>query len=328
MTREFNDWVMSEIEREEIEMRECYCNALIEEARRNGNIIVIDVDTSNSMGTKPFYRAFPERALNCGIMEAHGIGMAAGLSSVGFIPFFHAFGVFASRRCYDQVFLSCAYQDLNVKIIGADAGVTATTNGGTHMPFEDMGIMRNIPNMTVIEPADSTMIPQAVRHMANSWGNFYMRYGRRIMMRVYNEKAVFEIGKANVLKEGCDVAIIACGIMVHEALLAAKALSDEGIDAMVIDMHNIKPVDEETVIMAAEKCGALVACENHSVINGLGSAVAEVLCENLPVPMERVGVVENFGEVGTQEYLMEKFGLKASDICSKAKKAMARRDRL
>lgn len=325
MTEGYSDYAFIERKPEDMEMRECYCNALIKEAEKNDNIVVIDVDTSYSMGTQKFYRVFPRRAINCGIMEAHGIGMAAGLSSVGFIPFFNAFGVFASRRCYDQIFLSCAYQYLNVKIVGADAGVTATSNGGTHMPFEDMGIIRNIPKMTVIEPADTAMIPYAVQYMANTWGNFYMRYGRKKMMRVYKSNAVFEIGKANVLKEGTDVAIIACGIMVHEALEAAKNLSEEGINAMVVDMHTIKPVDSDIIIKAAQKCGAVVTCENHNVINGLGSAVAEVLCGNMPVPLERVGVYESFGEVGTQDYLMKKFGLTAYDICTKAKKAMARR---
>jgi transketolase len=325
MTQLYNDYVFDGKKPEETEMRACYCEVLIKEAMQNENIVVIDVDTSYSMGTQPFYKAFPERAINCGIMEANGIGVAAGLSSVGFIPFFHAFGIFASRRCFDQVFISCAFQDLNVKIIGADAGVTAMVNGGTHMPFEDIGIMRNIPGMTVIEPADTAMIPYAVRHMANTWGNFYMRYGRRKMMRVYKEGVSFEIGKANILKEGDDVAIVACGIMVREALEAAKTLSEEGIGAMVIDMHTIKPIDSETIIRAAKKCGALVTCENHNVINGLGSAVAEVLCENMPVPMERIGVFESFGEVGTQEYLMKRFGLTAGDIYTKAKKAIARR---
>ncbi len=249
------DYVFDEKKLEETEMRIHYCNALIKEAEHNENILVIDVDTSNSMGTKQFYKAYPQRAINCGIMEAHGIGMAAGLSSVGFIPFFHAFGTFASRRCYDQIFISCAYQDLNVKIIGADAGVAATANGGTHMPFEDMGIMRNIPNMTVIEPADSAMMPYVVRHMAKTWGNFYMRYGRKKMLRVYRSNAEFEIGKANVIKDGSDIAIIACGIMVREAFEAAKILSEEGIDAMVVDMHTIKPIDSETVINAAKKWG-------------------------------------------------------------------------
>lgn len=307
------------------EMRQYYCDALIAEAENNDKIVVIDVDTSISMGTVPFHHAFPERSINCGIMEANAVGIAAGLSATGFIPFFQAFGIFASRRAYDQVFLSCAYQDLNVKIIGADAGVTAAVNGGTHMPFEDIGLMRNIPHMTVIEPADGAMIPQAVRHMAQTWGNFYMRFGRKKMTRIYGPDAEFTIGRANVLRKGSDVAIIACGIMVYEALRAAWTLGAEGIDTAVIDMHTIKPIDQNAVIDAAKQCGAVVTAENHNIVNGLGSAVSEVLSEHSPVPMERVGVMDEFGEVGSQEYLMEHFGLTAEKICRKAKRAIRRR---
>lgn len=310
---------------DEKEMRQLYCDALIAEAQRNDRIVVIDVDTSTSMGTVPFHKAFPERAINCGIMEANAIGVAAGLSATGFIPFFQAFGIFASRRAYDQVFLSCAYQDLNVKIIGADAGVTAAVNGGTHMPFEDIGLMRNIPRMTVIEPADGAMIPYAVRHMADTWGNFYMRFGRRRMPCVYGPDAEFTIGRANVLREGRDAAIIACGIMVYEALKAAWALEEEGIDAAVIDMHTIKPIDREAIIKAARNCGAVVTAENHNIINGLGSAVAEVLSGHCPVPLERVGVMDEFGEVGSQVYLMERFGLTAEKIREKVQKAIRRK---
>ena len=307
------------------EMRAHYCKALIAEARKNDKILVLDVDTSVSMGTVPFYEAYPGRAVDCGIMEAHAVGMAAGLSATGFIPFLQAFGTFASRRAFDQVFLSCAYQDLNVKIIGADAGVTAAVNGGTHMPFEDLGLMRTVPGMTVIEPADATMIPDAVHKMAVTHGNFYMRYGRRKMYKVYAPGEKFEIGKAKLICGGKDIAIIACGIMVHEALVAADMLKRGGIDAAVIDMHTIKPIDKGAVTDAAKLCGAVVTAENHNIIGGLGSAVAEVLAENCPVPMERVGVNDMFGEVGTQEYLMKKFGLTADDICEKARKAIKRR---
>lgn len=310
---------------DDAEMRAHYCRALIEAAKEDERIVVLDVDTSVSMGTVPFYEKFPQRAIDCGIMEAHAVGMAAGLSATGFVPFLHAFGTFASRRAYDQVFLSCAYQDLNVKIIGADAGVTAAVNGGTHMPFEDMGLMRNIPGMTVIEPADSAMMPFAVRHMAATWGNFYMRYGRKKMMKIYAPDETFAIGKAKRLRGGGDAAVIACGIMVYEALKAAEALQAEGIDITVIDMHTIKPIDREAVVDVAQRCGAVVTAENHNIINGLGSAVAEVLGECCPVPLERVGVKDTFGEVGTQEFLMEKFGLTAADICAEVKRVIQRR---
>jgi len=310
---------------DEKEMRQYYCDALIAEAESNDKIVIVDVDTSVSMGTVDFHKAYPDRAINCGIMEANAIGAAAGLSATGFIPFFQAFGIFASRRAYDQVYLSCAYQDLNVKIIGADAGVTAAVNGGTHMPLEDMGLMRNIPHMTVIEPADGAMIPYAVHHMAQTWGNFYMRYGRKQMTRVYGPGTEFQIGRANVLRDGSDVAIIACGIMVYEALKAAWALEEVDIRATVIDMHTIKPIDQDAVIEAAKTCGAVVTAENHNIINGLGSAVSEVLSEHAPVPMERVGVRDEFGEVGSQGYLMERFGLTAENIYEKSKRAIGRK---
>ncbi len=317
---------MSTCTMDDTEMRAHYCNALIEVAKEDGRIVVLDVDTSVSMGTVPFYEAFPDRAIDCGIMEAHAVGMAAGLSSTGFVPFLQAFGTFASRRAFDQVFLSCAYQHLNVRIIGEDAGVTAAVNGGTHMPLEDMGLMRSIPGMTVIEPADGISLRAAVRHMAKAYGNFYMRFGRRKMTRIYAPDETFEIGKAKQLRCGRDAAVIACGIMVYEALKASEILLKEGIDITVLDMHTVKPIDSEAVTEVARRCGVVVTAENHNVIGGLGSAVAEVLGEYCPVPLERVGVRDSFGEVGSQEYLMEKFALTAGDISSAVKKAMQRRD--
>lgn len=312
-------------EPDDIELRERYCAALMDAAGKNPNVVCVDVDTSTSVGTKPFYAKFPERALDCGIMEANAVGLCAGLSAQGFVPFLHAFGVFASRRAYDQVFLSCAYQDLNVKLIGADPGVSAAVNGGTHMPFEDAGILRNVPGMTIFEPADGAMLPYAVSHMANTYGNFYMRLFRKNAMRVYGDEAHFEIGRANWLRDGDGVAIIASGIMVYEALKAAELLSGEGISAAVLDMHTLKPIDADAIVEAARRCGAVVTAENHSILNGLGSAVAEVLGERCPVPLERVGVRDTFGEVGTVEYLKGKFGLTARDICAKAKLAVGRK---
>jgi len=305
-----------------IEMRVAYCEALIAQASRNEKIVAVDADVQFSMGTKPFYEAFPARGINCGIMEAHAVGLCAGMSATGLIPFFHSFGVFATRRVFDQIFLSCAYQKLNVKIIGGDAGVTAAANGGTHMPLEDMGILRTIPGVTIIDPADAAMYPAAVKHMANTHGVSYLRSTRRKAMRIYSESARFKIGKANELAEGQDVGIIACGIMVYEALLARDLLAEHGISAAVVDMHTIKPLDVDAVVRAAQACGAIVTAENHSAINGLGSAVAETLAEHCPVPMERIGVLEQFGEVGTQEYLQKKFCLTAGHIAEKALKCI------
>ncbi len=307
------------------EMRVAYCDALIAAAEKNPGIVAVDVDVQYSMGTKRFYDRFPGRGINCGIMEAHAVSMCAGMSATGLIPFLHAFGTFATRRAFDQVFLSCAYQKLNVKIIGGDAGVTAASNGGTHMPFEDIGIMRTVPGITVIEPADTAMYNEAVQYMADTYGVFYMRSCRRKVMRIYGDGAAFAIGKANVLCEGEDVAIVACGIMVYEALRAREMLAQKGISALVIDMHTIKPLDEASLIAAVRKCGAVVTAENHNAIGGLGSAVAETLSEHCPVPMERVAVFESFGEVGTQEYLQKRFHLTAEDIAHKAVKCVRRK---
>lgn len=307
------------------EMRAAYCEALIDEAKKNKNIVVVDADVSHSVGTEPFYREFPERSINCGIMEAHAIGMSAGMSETGLVPFFHAFGVFATRRAFDQIFLSCAYQKLNVKIIGADPGVTAATNGGTHMPFEDIGLMRLVPGAVIIEPADVTMYKPAVSYMANNYGVHYLRTSRRKTMRIYEDGAEFVIGKANKLADGKDVCIIASGIMVYEALKAADILSEKGISARVLDMHTIKPLDTEAVQAAAKECGAIVTAENHNVTGGLGSAVCEALSEGTPVPAERVGVKESFGEVGTQDYLQKRFGLTADGIVAAALKCISRK---
>jgi transketolase len=310
---------------ETVAMRDAYCEALIAVAEVDPRILCIDADVMYSMGTVPFARKFPERSINCGIMEANAVGLSAGLSVTGLIPFFHAFGTFATRRAYDQVFLSCAYADANVKIIGGDAGVTAAMNGGTHMPFEDMGIMRNIPHMTIIEPADTTVIRQMVPQMANAYGNFYMRSCRRTVTKIYDESSLFTVGRGVVLKDGIDLTIMACGIMVYEALKAASALEKEGIKAGVVDMFTIKPIDKRLIVDCAEKTGALVTVENHNIINGLGSAVAEVLVENRPVPMERVGVSDRFGEVGEQGFLMKKFGLTADEICKASRRVIARK---
>ena len=307
------------------EMRAAYCEALIEKARTDKRIIVVDADVRHSVGTEPFYEEFPDRGINCGIMEAQAIGMSAGMSETGLVPFFHAFGVFATRRVFDQIFLSCAYQKLNVKIIGADPGVTAASNGGTHMPFEDIGLMRLVPGSVIIEPADAAMYRAAVNYMADNYGVHYLRTSRRKTMRIYPDNAEFTIGRANQLSEGNDVCLIASGIMVYEALKAADMLSEKGIGARVLDMHTIKPVDREAVIRAARECGAIVTAENHNATGGLGSAVTEVVTETLPVPVERVGVKESFGEVGTQDYLQKRFGLPAENIAAAAEKCIARK---
>lgn len=312
--------------KENIEMRKAYINALVKAASEDSRIITVDCDLSSSMGTVDFSKAYPDRSFNVGIEEANGCSLAAGASAAGMIPFFHSFSVFTSRRVYDQIFVSCAYAGLNVKLIGGDAGVSATYNGGTHMPFEDIGILRCIPNITIIEPTDSTMMAFVVAEVAKTYGIHYIRMPRKENIKIYEDgESKFEIGKANVLREGTDLSIIASGIMVHEALKAANTLEKEGISARVVDMFTIKPIDKECIIDCANKTGAILTAENHNIVNGLGSAVAEVLVENKLVPMERVGVQDEFGEVGHQEYLMERFELTEKTIVEKAKKVVERK---
>lgn len=311
-------------EKEEIEMRAMYCKTLMELASKNENIVVLDADLMSSMGMMPFQKAYPERTFDVGIQEANMIGVAAGMSATGQIPFAHSFGPFATRRCYDQIFMSCAYAKLNVKITGSDPGVTAAYNGGTHMPFEDMGILRNIPNITIIEPVDSVMLKDITEQIADKYGVFYTRLLRKNAVKIYEEGSTFEIGKAVPLKDGKDATIFATGIMVEEALKAAEELERESISVRVLNMFTLKPIDNQAIIKAALETGAIVTAENHSVLNGLGSVVAEVVGENEPVPVERVGVDDRFGQVGPVDYLKEQYGLTYKDIISKVKRVLER----
>lgn len=310
---------------EETAMRDIYCKTLMDLASKNENIVALDADLMNSMGMMPFQKAYPERTFDVGIQEANMIGVAAGMSAVGVIPFAHSFAPFATRRCFDQIFLSCAYAKLNVKITGSDPGVTAAFNGGTHMPFEDMGILRNVPNITIIEPVDNVMLKDVLEQIADKYGVFYTRLLRKNAVKIYGEGSTFEIGKAVPLRDGKDVTIFASGIMVDEALKAAEELDKEGIEARVLNMFTIKPIDKEAIVKCAEETGAIVTAENHSIINGLGSAVAEVIAENAPVPLERVGVYDRFGQVGPVDYLKEQYNLTYKDIMVKVKRVIERK---
>lgn len=313
--------------KEEVTMRDEYCKTLIELAEKNNNVVLLEADLMAAMSMGPFAEKFPNRTFNCGIQEQNMVGVAAGLSATGKIPYAHTFAVFATRRAYDQVFLACSYSKQNVRIIGSDPGVSAAFNGGTHMPFEDIGIMRNIPDITIIEPVDSVMMKDIIKQSADIYGVFYIRLFRNNAIKIYEEGSNFEIGKAVKIREGRDVTIIATGILTAEAIKAADILSDIGISARVLNMFTIKPIDKEAIIKSAEETGAIVTAENHNIINGLGSAVAEVLIENKLVPMERVGVEDIFGEVGPLEYLQEKFDLTAEDIVKKVKKAIERKNK-
>lgn len=308
-----------------VEMRKVFCDTLMELAEKNKDIIVLDADLMGAMGTKPFLQKFPEQTVDCGIQEANMVGVAAGLSAVGKVPFVHTFAPFITRRACDQVFVSGAYAKLNVKLVGSDPGITAALNGGTHMPFEDMGIMRGIPEMTVLEPTDTVMLADIIRQISGVYGMHYMRLVRKQSVRIYEDGSTFEIGRAVTLREGKDVTIITSGYCVAEALKAAEELSVRGIGARVLNMFTWKPLDTEAVVKAARETGAIVTAENHNVINGLGSAVAEALVKNSPVPVEMVGVQDQFGEVGPVDYLAERFELKAENIVAAVEKVRMRK---
>ena len=294
-------------------------------AERDLDVIYLDADLMSCIGTAKWAQANPDRAVNCGIAEANMVGVACGLASAGFKPIVHTFGPFASRRCYDQAFLSGAYARNDITIIGTDPGVTATMNGGTHMPFEDVALYRAMPGATVIDVTDPTLLVSVLGQCVDRPGVKFIRVGRKQYAKVYEEGSELSIGKAVTLREGSDIAIFAAGIMVHEAMQAAKALEAEGISVAVIDMFTIKPLDETAVEAWAKKCGAVLTAENHNRYGGLWSAVSEVLAQKHPVPAGYVAVEDEFGEVGPQDYLQERFGLTAARVAERAKAVLARK---
>lgn len=308
------------------EMRKVYANTLIELAEKDERIFVLDADLMIANGTKGFYDKFPKRSFDIGAAEANMIGIAAGLSTLGKIPFASTFACFASRRVFDQFFLSANYARLNVKLTGTDPGITATSNGGTHMAFEDLALMRVIPDITILEPSDNISLNALLPQLAFKKGCAYIRIDRKSMPVIYEEGEQFELGKAKVIHDGNDLTIIASGIiLVPEALRAAKQLKEEGISAAVIDMHTIKPIDSDTILKYAAKTDCIVTCENHQVVGGLGSAVAEVLGENLPTPMKRIGVDGRFGQVGNLDYLKKEYGMTAEKIIAVSKDLLSKK---
>ena len=289
------------------------------------NLIYLDADLMSCIGTAKYAKTHPDRAINVGIAESNMAGIAAGLAAAGFNPICHTFGPFASRRCYDQVFLSAGYAHNDITMIGTDPGVTAAMNGGTHMPFEDVALYRALPGATIIDIADSVQLENVFPQLVRRAGVKYIRVGRKPYEQVYAENSAFEIGKGEVLCEGKDATIIAAGFMVGKALQAAKALADEGIVVSVIDMFTIKPLDAKLVCEYALKTGAIVTAENHSRYGGLYSAVAECLAEACPAPMGRVAVEDEFGEVGPTDYLAARFGLTCEHIVSEVKKVISKK---
>lgn len=306
-------------------MRDVLAKTLIGLAAQNENIVVLDADLIGASGLKAFQKTYPARTFDCGIQEGNMIGVAAGMSECGLIPFTHTFSCFAARKCIDQAFLSASYAGLNIKMIGSDGAVTATTNGGSHQGMEDMGIFRNLKDVTLVEPTDANMMRAILPQIVSSYGVAYIRQWRRCTDAVYTEDSTFTVGKGNLLREGSDAAIIASGIEVAESLKAAQMLEAEGLSVRVVDMFTWKPLDEELVADSARKTGAIVTAENHFLATGLGAAVASCVTRSCPVPMEMIGIGEEYGEVGDLAYLMKRFHLTAEDIAAKVRAAVARK---
>lgn len=304
-----------ETTKEELELRKVCTNKFEEYLTKDEKVVVLDADLMGSLGSGSLVEKYKGRVINVGIMEAQEISCAAGLSRVGLKPFVHTFTAFASRRCLDQIFISSLYQNNPITVIASDAGIQAVHNGGTHMSFEDMGLIRGLANSVVIEPTDSNVLKSVLDEVYSKQDKFYwIRLTRKNVFKIYEEGSKFEIGKANVLQLGSDVCIIAIGMMVHEARMAAKKLEEEGISVTVIDMFTLKPIDREAIVKHSKGKKLVVTAENHSITNGLGSAVAEVLSEECLTKLVRVGVKERFGQVGTLEFLQEEYGLRAEDI--------------
>ena len=307
-----------------IATREAYGKALVKLSTLNENVVVLDADLSKSTKTADFKAVSPERFINMGIAESNMMGVAAGLATCGKVPFASTFAMFAAGRAFEQIRNSICYPELNVKVCATHAGLTVGEDGATHQSIEDISLMRSIPNMTVINPADAVETEAAILAVAEYKGPCYVRLGR-LAVNVINDanNYKFEIGKGVTLAEGNDVTIVATGIMVELALEAKEQLSKDGINARVINIHTIKPIDKDLLIKAAKETGAVVTAEEHSIIGGLGSAVAEVVTEECPVPVLKVGIKDTFGESGIPGELLKAYGLTVDAIVENSKKAIS-----
>ena len=297
-----------------IATREAYGKALVKLGKINDNVVVLDADLSKSTKTNDFLKAYPNRFFNMGIAEQNLVGAACGFAAAGKIPFASTFAMFATGRAFEVIRNSVCYPKLNVKICATHAGITVGEDGGSHQSVEDISLMRSIPNMTVVVPADGVEAEKMIFAAAEFNGPMYVRLGRSAVPTIFGEDYDFQIGKGVVLREGNDATIIACGMMVNEALIAADMLKEENIDVRVINMSTIKPIDTELIIKAAKETKVIVTAEEHSIIGGLGSAVSEVVSENSPVIVKKIGMNDCFGESGTPNELLEKYGLTAKNI--------------
>ena len=310
-------------EMKKVATRDSYGAALAKLGAEHDNLVVLDADLAGATKTSVFQKAFPERHFDCGIAEGNMICVAAGLSTTGLVPFASSFAMFAAGRAFEQVRNSIGYPHLNVKIGATHGGISVGEDGASHQCCEDFALMRSIPGMTVICPADGVEAEAAVKAAYEMEGPVYLRFGRLAVPVFHEEGFNFQIGKGEVLKDGTDVAIIANGLLVYEAIQAGELLAEAGINAMIINMATIKPLDEELVLSAAKKCGKVITCEEHSVIGGLGSAVADCLSAKCPTPVVKVGVNDEFGRSGPAKELVSYFHLDGASIAAKAKEAIA-----
>ncbi|HHW00283.1 MAG TPA: transketolase family protein [Clostridiaceae bacterium] len=305
-----------------MEMRAVFASELDRMMESDERIVVIDSDLSKANGTLFLRNKYPERAFDVGVAEQNMASVAAGLASYGFIPFITSFCPFATRRICDQIAISIAYAKQNVKIVGTDPGISAELNGGTHMSMEDIGVVRSIPSMVIFEPVDAVQLKKSMPKIVEYDGPVYLRLFRKAQPQIFNDDYEFDLFKADVIQEGKDVTIAASGIMLGESLRAGEILRQKGINAEIINVHTIKPIDSDTILKSVAKTGCIVTAENHNIIGGLRSAIAEVICEKCQVPLRSVGVEDIFGEVGTLEELKIRFGLTAENIAAKALEAV------
>ena len=304
-----------------MEMRAMYAQCLGELMERDEKLVLLDADLSKACGTFPLRKRFPDRIYDCGVAEQNMISIAAGLASYGYKPWAESFAPFATRRVCDQIAISVCYAKRNVKIVGTDPGIAAELNGGTHMSLEDMGVVRSIPGLVIFEPTDTVQLKAAMPVLHAYEGPVYMRMNRKEFPTVFPEGYRFDLFKADLLRAGTDVTILAAGLMVSESLQAAETLAAEGISCEVLNVHTIKPIDRETILASAKKTGVIVTAENHNVIGGLRSAVLEALAHD-PVPVWAVGAEDRFGEVGKLPYLKEALGLNAAHLAAVVREAV------
>lgn len=313
---------------ENIEMRKVMADWIEAKMAEDEKVVILDADLARANGTLGIRDRFPERALDVGVAESNMASIAAGIASYGYRPFIFSFCPFVTRRICDQVTISIVYAKQNVKIVGTDPGIAAAFNGGTHMTQEDVGVMRSVPGMVIYEPADGAQLAKALPQIYAYDGSVYIRLFRKVPVKTYFERAdyEFDLFKADVMRAGSDVTLFASGIEVKEAMEAAELLAAEGIEAEVVNVHTIKPIDRETVAASVKKTGCAVSCENHNIIGGLGSAVAEVLAQEYPAPMEYIGTKDHFTEVGKTDYLIKKYGMDAVSIQAAAKQCLAKKE--